>query len=234
MASLSSAARPSSTDAEEEVGAQPAAPSPPVTFHGLHIAHGAGVLRPRPWTVLQSRWGRALLDVVPGGPVLELCCGAGQIGLAAVAGTSRRVVLVDRSPRACAWAHHNAVANGMADRVEVRRGLADEVLADHERFPLVLADPPYLTSLDADRWPDDPRMAVDGGADGMDVARRVLHVAAAHLATGGSVLLQACGARQVRALRPEAARLGLALVEVREVDELRAVARFTRPRLRPA
>lgn len=209
-----------------------AAPAPPVTFHGLRIAHGAGVLQPRPWTVLQSRWGRALLDVLPGGPVLELCSGAGQIGLAAVAGTSRRVVLVDRSPRACAWAHHNAVANGMADRVEVRRGMADEVLGSHEVFPLVLANPPYLTSLDADRWPDDPRVAVDGGADGMDVARRVLAVAAAHLAPGGSVLLQACGARQVRALGPDASRLGLSVAEVREVDDLRAVARFTRARLR--
>jgi release factor glutamine methyltransferase len=211
-----------------------ATPEPPVTFHGLRIAHGAGVLRPRSWTALQSRWARALLDVVPGGPVLELCCGAGQIGLAAVAGTSRRVVLVDRSPRACAWAHHNAVANGLADRVEVRRGLAEEVLARHELFPLVLADPPYLTSLAADRWPDDPRVAVDGGADGMEVARRVLRVAAAHLAPGGSVLLQACGARQVRALCPEAARTGLSLAELREVDDQRAVARFTRSRVSPA
>lgn len=212
----------------------PAAPAPAVTFHGLHIAHGAGVLQPRPWTVLQSRWARALLDLVPGGPVLELCCGAGQIGLAAVAGTRRRVVLVDRSPRACAWAHHNAAANGMADRVEVRRGMADEVLADHELFPLVLADPPYLTSVDAARWPDDPRVAVDGGADGMQVPRQILAVAAGHLSSGGSVLLQAAGARQVRALRSDAERLGLSLAEVREVDEVRAVARFTKPRLTPA
>jgi release factor glutamine methyltransferase len=220
--------------APTEGSLHPAAPAPPVTFHGLHIAHGAGVLRPRPWTALQSRWARAMLDLVPGGPVLELCCGAGQIGLASVAGTSRRVVLVDRSPRACAWAHHNAVANGMADRVEVRRGRADEVLGAHELFPLVLADPPYLTSVDAARWPDDPRVAVDGGTDGMDVARSVLGVAAEHLAAGGSVLLQACGARQIHALRPEARRLGLSLAEVREVDEVRAVARFTRPSLRPA
>jgi release factor glutamine methyltransferase len=210
------------------------APERPITFHGLHIAHGAGVLRPRPWTALQSQWGRALLDVVPGGPVLELCCGAGHIGLAAVAGTSRRVVLVDRSPRACAWAHHNAVANGMADRVEVRRGDAGAVLSDHERFPLVLADPPYLTSLAADSWPDDPRAAVDGGADGMDVARRILQVAASHLAPGGSVLLQACGARQVLALRPDARRVGLSLVELRELDDERAVAHLTRSRLTPA
>jgi methylase of polypeptide subunit release factors len=108
------------------------------------------------------------------------------------------------------------------------------VLAAHELFPLVLADPPYLTSVDAERWPDDPRVAVDGGTDGMVVARGVLGVAAAHLAAGGSVLLQACGARQIRALRPEATRLGLSLAEVREVDEVRAVGRFTRPSLTPA
>jgi methylase of polypeptide subunit release factors len=203
-----------------------AAPERPTTFHGLRIAHGAGVLEPRPWTALQSRWGRALLDVVPGGPVLELCCGAGQIGLAAVAGTNRRVVLVDRSARACAWAHHNAVANGMAERTEIRRGDLAEVLGPHERFPLILADPPYLPSSEVPAWPDDPPLAVDGGADGTTVCRTALAVAARHLLPGGSVLLQAHGARQVRRLRPVAAAAGLSLVELREFDDQRAVARF--------
>lgn len=202
------------------------APERPITFHGLHIAHGAGVLRPRQWTALQSQWGRALLDVLPGGPVLELCCGAGQIGLAAVAGTPRRVVLVDRSPRACAWAHHNAVANGMADRVEVRRGDADAMLSDHERFPLVLADPPYLPSHEVPLWPLDPVGAIDGGADGTAVPRRVLDVAARHVAPGGSVLLQARGAGQIHSLRPAASSAGLELVELRELDDERAVARL--------
>ncbi len=212
----------------------PARPTSPRAsrFADLEITHDRGVLEPRPWTAVQSRWARRLLASLPGGPVLELCCGAGHIGLAAVRGTRRRLVQVDASARACAWAHHNAVANGLAAQVEVRHADVAEALAAHERFGLVLADPPYLRSDDVDHHPDDPRDAVDGGDDGLAVPEHVLAVAARHVVPGGAVLLQARGPRQVDALEPAIARLGLGIGEVHAVDVDRAVA-LLRPR-RPA
>jgi len=200
--------------------------APPATtdFGGLSIRHGGGVLVPREWTSLQSSWARDLLVRRPGGAVLELCCGAGHIGLAATAGTSRRLVQVDLSARAAAWAHHNALAHDRARLTEVRHGDVNEVLAPHERFALVLADPPYLRTDEADAHPDDPRLAVDGGVDGTAVPRQVLAVAGRHLAQGGAILLQARGRRQVDQLEPSVGALGLRVVEVRDVDPDRAVA----------
>lgn len=203
---------------------------PPATtdFAGLTIGHAGGVLVPREWTSLQSRWARELLEGQPAGAVLELCCGAGHIGLAATAGTARRLVQVDLSSRAAAWAHHNAVAHGRAGLTDVRAGDVDDVLAPHERFALVLADPPYLRSDEVAEHPDDPHLAIDGGADGTFLPRRVLTASARHLLDDGAILLQCRGRRQLDALAPHADRLGLGVVEIREVDADRAVALLSR------
>jgi methylase of polypeptide subunit release factors len=99
-------------------------------FGRLSIAFDDRVLRPRPWTAAQSGWAAEILADAPGGPVLELCSGAGQIGLLAVADTDRRLVCVDLDPVACAYARRNAEAAGMADRVEVRQGAIDTMVRD--------------------------------------------------------------------------------------------------------
>ena len=69
-------------------------------FGGLDISWDARVLEPREWTLEQSLWAASILDDVPAGPVLELCCGAGQIGLRAVVGSDRRLVCVDAACQA--------------------------------------------------------------------------------------------------------------------------------------
>jgi methylase of polypeptide subunit release factors len=201
-------------------------------FGPIVVAYDGDVLRPRPWTLQQSAWAHELVeaDEVPAGRILELGCGAGHIGLAAAALTGRPLVQVDVDPHACAMARANAEANGRAAGVEVRCGELDaaDVLADDETFALVLADPPYVPSGETDALPDDPRLAVDGGDDGLDLARRCLTVAARHLAQGGAVLLQALGAAQVDALAPDVEGAGLVVVAVREHDDRRAVALLRR------
>ncbi|MGA8992804.1 MAG: methyltransferase, partial [Nocardioidaceae bacterium] len=64
-------------------------------FGGLAIAFDDRVLRPRPWTLAQSAWAAELAATVPAGPALELCSGAGHIGLAFAATSGRRLVMVD-------------------------------------------------------------------------------------------------------------------------------------------
>jgi len=196
-------------------------------FAGLTIGFDARVLRPRPWTELQSRWAAELLASLPPGPVLELCCGAGQIGLAAVAGASRPLVCVDRDPVAAAFARANAERAGLADRVEVRAAPLDEAVGDSERFPLVIADPPWVPSRETARWPADPSGAIDGGPDGLDVARLCLEVAAAHLMRGGAVLLQLGSREQADDLGPHADALGLLPAGIRP-GERGVVALFCR------
>lgn len=125
--------------------------------------------------------------------MLELCAGAGQIGLLALAITAptvHRLVAIDVNPAACAFVRRNADAAGLGDQVEVREGPMDEVINTGERFQLVIADPPWVERARVPFYPEDPVIAIDGGADGLDLAVRCVHVAEDHLVEGGSMLLQ--------------------------------------------
>lgn len=198
------------------------ADSPPVesmTFGSLEIAFDPRVLRPRPWTAAQSRWAAELLADAADGDVLELCAGAGHIGLLAVAGSNRRLVAVDANPVATEFATANARSAGLADRVDVRLGQLDEVLGAGERFALVVADPPWVRRADTGRYPEDPLLAIDGGDDGLDVARLCLEVIERHLRPGGSAVLQLGDTGQAEALGAWAAARGaLTLGEVRTFE----------------
>lgn len=165
----------------------------PARFGPVDIGYDGGVLEPRPWTLAQSEWAAELAD---GRPMLEIGCGAGQIGLAAVALSHAPLVQVDRDPAACRWAARNARRNGLSHLVEQRCGTADEVLRPDERFGLVLADPPYVPTAEVARFPEDPVLAIDGGRDGLELVRAFVTQAAAHLDPDGAVVLQVWGRRQ--------------------------------------
>jgi methylase of polypeptide subunit release factors len=159
-------------------------------FGSLTIAFDERVLRPRTWTTAQSAWAAELLDDLPAGPVLELCSGAGQIGLLAVTRSQRRLVCVDADAAACEFTRANARAAGLADRVEVRHARLEEAVLAEERFPLIIADPPWVPRSGTGQYPEDPLMAIDGGDDGLAVARACLEVIRGHLACGGTAILQ--------------------------------------------
>lgn len=196
------------------------APETPETvgFGPLRISFDGRVLRPRPWTTAQSRWAAEILAEAPPGPVLELCAGAGQIGLLAVVGSSRPLVCVDVDPVACGYARHNAAAAGLGDRVEVREGPMEDVLRDSERFAVVVADPPWVRRAEIGRFPEDPVVAIDGGDDGMDVAWTCVETAERHLLRGGTLLLQLGSTEQVGLLRERLRGDELAVTEERRCE----------------
>lgn len=186
---------PSSTPSDVET------PEPStVDFGPLKISYDGRVLTPRPWTQLQSSWAVELLADLPEGPVLEICTGAGHIGLLALSRTERRGVLVDADPVAAHYARTNADAAGIGDRVEVRTALAHEAVQEGETFPLAIIDPPWVTSQEVTRFPEDPLLAIDGGDDGLAVARECLHAVDGCLAEGGAVLIQLGSFTQVGSL----------------------------------
>lgn len=156
----------------------------------LEIRWDPRILEPRPWTAEQSRWAARLLTTLPEGPVLELCSGAGHIGLLAVCGSRRRLVCVDVDPVAAAYAEQNAARNGLAATVTVRTGSIEEAAGDAERYALVLADPPWVPSAETGRFPADPLRAIDGGAEGTDLALACARTAEAVLLPEGVLLLQ--------------------------------------------
>ncbi|WP_344046243.1 methyltransferase [Nocardioides panacihumi] len=173
-------------------------------FGTLDISYDERVLRPRPWTEQQAHWAAQLLtDPAPAGPVLELCAGAGQIGLLTISLQPRPLVCVDRSPMACGFARSNAAAAGLGSLVDVREASLESALAPGERFALVIADPPWVPSDRTGAFPEDPLEAIDGGLDGLDVARACLRTAIPHLLPGAAVLLQLGAEDQAAALAEE-------------------------------
>lgn len=208
------------------------APSEPrhAVFGPVTLTFDESCLTPRQWTLEQSTWLAAVADV-PTGPILELCAGVGQIGLVAALLTGRHLVQVDSNPAACRWARVNADQAGLGDRVEIRQGDLDQAVGAGEQFAIIVADPPYIPTLEVVGF-DDPVAAIDGGADGLDTARRCLELAGRHLVPGGLLSLQLRGLAQASSLRDAYLGSSPPVLEpdaVRDWGTDRAVAHFRRP-----
>ncbi|HEX5586483.1 MAG TPA: methyltransferase [Acidimicrobiia bacterium] len=154
-------------------------------------------LAPRPWTLLQSRVAVERAQSAPPGAFVELHCGAGHIGQAVARWSGRSIVQVDDVVGCCASAADNATRNGVRSLVvcasETQLPIRPETCA------LLIADPPYVPTLDTGTFPDDPVHAIDGGVDGLDGVRSTLAAATALLCPGGRLLLQVRGPDQAAA-----------------------------------
>ncbi|OAH11076.1 putative protein N(5)-glutamine methyltransferase [Streptomyces jeddahensis] len=161
-------------------------------FHGLRIAVDPGVFVPRRRTEFLVR--QAAARVRPGAVVVDLGCGSGALG-AAVAASQPGVELhaADIDPAAVRCARRNLAAVG--GRV-YEGDLYEPLPADlRGRIDVLLANMPYVPTDDIDLLPSEARVhearvALDGGADGLDVLRRVAGQAAEWLAPGGHLLVE--------------------------------------------
>ena len=163
---------------------------PIVDFDPLQIEYDERVLTPRPWTRMQSRWAAEIANDASAGPLLELCSGAGHIGLEAARLTGRALVCVDQNPAAAELTQRNAARAGLAALVETRVASVSTALAEGEGFALAIADPPWVNSDAVARYPEDPLLAIDGGPDGLSVARLCVEACLGHLGSGASLLVQ--------------------------------------------
>ncbi|AXT86335.1 methyltransferase [Aeromicrobium sp. A1-2] len=203
-----------------------------IEFGSLIITYDERVLRPRRWTTAQSAWASGLLREAPEGPALELCSGVGHIGLLALIGESRKMVMVDASDVACGHAEANAERAGLAAKVDIRCGRMEQAIGEEERFALIIADPPWVPSRDTARFPDDPVLAIDGGPDGLDLARTCVELIGRHLHDRGSALLQVGTAEQLATISDhlfEEPALRLRIAEYRTFEDRGVLARLVRP-----
>jgi release factor glutamine methyltransferase len=160
----------------------------------------------------------------PVGTGLDIGTGSGAIALALLQeGVVDRAVAVDISSRALDLARENARRLGLEERVEFRHVSASpwEGVAASEAFDLIVSNPPYIAegeidSLAPEVRDHDPREALSGGGDGLDVVRQIAVGARAHLRSGGALFVE-IGAGQgavVKGLLEDAG--GWAAVRVRE------------------
>lgn len=159
-----------------------------VDFCGGRYALAPGVFIPRQRSALLVEEATRL----GGRTVLDLCCGCGALGLAVRdrLGPATELIATDLDPQAADCARHNGVTEVFAG------DLFDPLpLGLRGRVDLLLANTPYVPTgavavMPAESRDHEPRAAVDGGPDGMDVQRRVLETAPVWLAAGGRLLTE--------------------------------------------
>jgi release factor glutamine methyltransferase len=161
-------------------------------FCGLRIAVDPGVFVPRRSTEFLA--GQAIARIRPGAVVVDLCCGSGAVGAAlAAAVDDLELHAVDIDPAAVACARRNLVARG--GRVYEGDLYAPLPAWLHGRVDVLVANAPYVPTGEVRLLPREarlyePRVALDGGTDGLAVVRRVSDAASGWLAPGGHLLIE--------------------------------------------
>ncbi len=165
-------------------------------FMGLPFRVAPGVLIPRPETELLVEWALEVLATRQNATVVDVGTGSGAIAvsIAALSDPALRIIATDVSAVALAIAHDNT--NALLDdvrcaRLEFREGSLLKPIDGP--VDLVLANLPSLTPAQVDGNPDlaaEPRLAVDGGRDGLDLVRELIADLPSVLTPGGAVGLE--------------------------------------------
>lgn len=172
------------------------------SFCGLEIAVSRDVLVPRPETELLAELGWQFLNsIVSANPnaqpvAMDYGTGSGCIAIALAANSPKTQILaVDVSPAALELAQKNATQLQMNTRITFCQGDGFSALPTGTRLDLLISNPPYIPSdeiatLDPEVKDFDPRLALDGGADGLDFYHHLARNAQSHLAPEGRVMIE--------------------------------------------
>ncbi|MBO0839428.1 MAG: putative protein N(5)-glutamine methyltransferase [Sciscionella sp.] len=171
-------------------------------FLGRRIAVEPGVFVPRKRTEFLAV--QALSLTRPGTIAVELCCGAAAIGVVLAAGVDGvRLHAVDIDPVAVRCARRNlAPVNGKVYVGDLYRPLPVELRG---RVEVLVANAPYVPTesialLPPEAREHEPKVALDGGADGLDVLRRIVAGAQTWLAPAGHLLVETSERQAARLL----------------------------------
>jgi release factor glutamine methyltransferase len=187
-------------------------------FWTLDLSINASVLTPRPETEFVVEAALQALPMNKVARVLDLGAGSGAILLAIL--NERPLasgVGIDFSEDALAVARRNADALGLSDRIQWRLGDWAEGVA--ESFDVVVSNPPYIATAEIETLAPEvaryePRLALDGGADGLDAYRTIMEALPRLLNPGGVFALEV-GWEQAGAVEALAQAQGLSTSEPR-------------------
>ncbi len=168
-------------------------------FFGLNFEVGPGVLIPRPDTetlVVTLLEAAKVMEQPEMLRVLDVCTGSGCIAVSVAANCPRAdVTAVEIDEAVVEVATKNADANDVSDRVNILHGDLFKPLGTEAQFEIIASNPPYITNAEMkDLQPDvklhEPDLALRGGADGLDVVRKLVNGAPRRLVPGGVLLLE--------------------------------------------
>ncbi|MCX6905567.1 MAG: peptide chain release factor N(5)-glutamine methyltransferase [Verrucomicrobia bacterium] len=169
-----------------------------VCFCGLDLAANRHALVPRPETELlaEQAWHYLSTLSLSGPSVLDLGTGTGCLAITlAKKVPGAQVHAVEVSSEALALARQNAQTHGLADLIHFHEGDGFAALPPGLQFDLLVSNPPYIPSAEIETLqPEvrhfDPRLALDGGPDGLDFHRRIARETARWLKAGGRIMLE--------------------------------------------
>jgi len=138
--------------------------------------------------------GSLISDPLSVESVLDLCTGSGCLAILASRNFPNAAIdAVDISRDALEVAAHNVGDYGLDHRLTLHRGDLFKPLGD-ARYDLIISNPPYVDARGMAGLPREcraePKLAFDGGADGLDIVRRILDEAASHLTPQGGLLCE--------------------------------------------
>lgn len=158
-----------------------------------------GVFIPRPETEIlvevASEHLKSQTDPSPE-KILDLCTGSGVVAISLLKlFPGITAAASDISPKAAELTRKNAQSLGVEDRLEVHSGDLFEPVTPGTLFDAIVSNPPYILSADIISTPAvvkdfDPLPSLDGGADGLDVVRRIIEGVRNYLKPGGLLALE--------------------------------------------
>lgn len=183
-------------------------------FYGYTIKVDNRVLIPRPETEELCEY--AISQVSEGDRVLDLCTGSGAIAIALAKKTKAEVYASDISQEALALATENATLN-QASVTFIESDLFSQI---EGQFNVIISNPPYIPTADIEELEVsvkdyEPRLALDGGADGLDYYRKIASLAKEHL-VGGGYLFMEFGINQATDVKEILMQEGYSEIEVKK------------------
>ena len=168
------------------------------SFCGLDVVVSRHALVPRPETELLAEFGWQFLSTISSQPAtaLDFGTGTGCIAIAlAIKCLTAKITALDISADALALAEENAVKNNVTERIKFFLGDGFAALPKKTQFDLLISNPPYIAAAEIETLqPEvrdfDPRLALDGGTDGLDFYRRLATQAKDFLKPGGKVMVE--------------------------------------------
>ncbi len=164
-----------------------------IPFYGVTLKLNQEALIPRPETELLvdkivKKWQNL---IKPDTSILDLCSGSGAIAIALQKALGCRVDAVEINPLLCSLIEENARANGATVRV-IQSDMFQKI---SDKYDLIVSNPPYIASseiesLDASVKNFEPRLALDGGADGLDFYREIAKKTPFFLKKYGEIALE--------------------------------------------
>ncbi len=165
-------------------------------FFSLDFRVTPDVLIPRPDTETLVTELLEHVQPLPQPEILEIGTGSGCIAItAAVRHRTAAVTAVDISPAALEIARGNAATHKVSDRIAFLEGDLFATVPAGATFDAIVSNPPYIRSdeipeLQPDVRLHEPLLALDGGADGLDIVRRIVAEAPRWLRPGGLLLIE--------------------------------------------